>query len=280
MKHRRGFTIVEILVVVAIISLLIGLLLPALSSVKATARKTASMSNLRQWGVGTVNYCSHNDDLLPWEGMKNASDMWINFNEKSWWANAIPPFVDQRPYSDISNEATAANSDVPLPPDDNTIFVDPGARTPTTAPYWGGSGANRKQFFFCYVPNAQLNNTYQAGATGNTALYGRMKLPQIKDSSRTILMMEMRTVKDELSATDPYYSKTLDRHRSDWKRFAARHFKGGHMLFADGHAAFIDNDVATTNKQGTRNPNEPNGDWNTQKLIWDPMGPATDSGAE
>jgi hypothetical protein len=36
------------------------------------------------------------------------------------------------------------------------------------------------------------------------------------------------------------------------------------------------NEEATTNVQGNRNPNHPEGDWNTPKLIWDPIGPATD----
>jgi hypothetical protein len=36
------------------------------------------------------------------------------------------------------------------------------------------------------------------------------------------------------------------------------------------------NEEATTNSAGNRNPNHPQGDWNTNKLIWDPLGPATD----
>jgi hypothetical protein len=36
------------------------------------------------------------------------------------------------------------------------------------------------------------------------------------------------------------------------------------------------NDEATTNVQGNRDPNCAGGDWNTPKLVWDPLGPATD----
>jgi prepilin-type N-terminal cleavage/methylation domain-containing protein/prepilin-type processing-associated H-X9-DG protein len=274
---RGGFTLTEVMVVVGIIALLMGLLLPALSSVKASSRQMASMSNLRQWGVGTMNFCINSKDVLPWEGFKEAVDMPLNFADKTWWANAIPPYVGQRPYAEISNTATTEGYIVPLPPDDNSIFIDPGAQTPPNTPYYGGGSGNQKQFFFCYVPNSQLNNTFQNHPDwGSNDPKARMRLPMIKNAEATILMLEMRTVKIELAADDPHYNRDLARHRADWKRFAARHYDGGHLMFADGHVAHFLNDYATTNVQGTRAPDEPGGDWNQKDLIWDPLGPAID----
>ena len=135
----------------------------------------------------------------------------------------------------------------------------------------------RQQFYFNYVPNSQLNNTMLRDA--NLQDYSpdaAMRLAQIAYSDRTVLMLEMRANKDELPNSDPFYGNDLQRHRSDWKRFAARHYKGGHIMFADGHVAWVLNEEATTNSAGNRNPNHPQGDWNTNKLIWDPLGPATD----
>ncbi len=56
MKNKRGFTLVELMVVVAIIALLMGLLLPALSSAMATARAKKDSTNLRGLGQGMAAY--------------------------------------------------------------------------------------------------------------------------------------------------------------------------------------------------------------------------------
>jgi prepilin-type N-terminal cleavage/methylation domain-containing protein/prepilin-type processing-associated H-X9-DG protein len=278
--RARGFTLVELMVTVSIIALLIGLMLPGLGMVRASARASKSMSNLRQWGTGTIGYCNMNGEALPWEGLKDANSMATNLATSQYWANAVPPLVGQRPYSDICERAFQEQRDVEHSGDAESIFLDPAARPESEQP-WGfgspGPGGFRHEFYFNYVPNSQLNNTMQKSAgLPDYSPTRTMHLSHIPFSDRTILMLEMRANPNELAPSDPYYGKDLNRHRSDWKRFAARHFKGGHMMFADGHVAWVLNEEATTNSQGSRDPSYPNGDWNSSKLIWDPLGPALD----
>lgn len=103
---KHAFTLVELLVVMAIIAILIGILLPALGGAREAARQSRCLSNLKQFGLVAEMYASDHDGRLPmppehgdltgslepWSQQDWGKGIWICPSHKAfepgWWTTS------------------------------------------------------------------------------------------------------------------------------------------------------------------------------------------------
>lgn len=85
-RNRRAFTLIELLVVIAIIAILAAILFPVFSQAKLAAKKTQSISNIKQLGTGVMIYMTDNDDVYPMSEYGSGGNYFS-------WASMVYPYV-------------------------------------------------------------------------------------------------------------------------------------------------------------------------------------------
>lgn len=95
LQKRKGFTLIELLVVITIIGILVSLILPAVQSARAAARKVACLNNMRNVGLAVINFSSGANSQLPLLVDPNIETVSANAaNDNLSWCVTILPFMD------------------------------------------------------------------------------------------------------------------------------------------------------------------------------------------
>ncbi|RYX80726.1 DUF1559 domain-containing protein [bacterium] len=83
---KSGFTLIELLVVIAIIAILAAILFPVFARARENARKSSCMSNLKQIGIGVMQYTQDYDEKFPtWNGSNGITSV--------GWAGSLQPYL-------------------------------------------------------------------------------------------------------------------------------------------------------------------------------------------
>ena len=80
---KRGFTLIELLVVIAIIAILAAILFPVFARARENARRASCSSNLKQIGLGLMQYTQDFDETMPGHNMQN----------RTLWMDVVQPYV-------------------------------------------------------------------------------------------------------------------------------------------------------------------------------------------
>ena len=117
---RNAFSLIELLVVIGVISILVGLALPAVQQIRENARSTHCRNNLRQISLGSLAYESTHR-YLPGSWFNASMDSPEYHRDRGLFVTLLP-FIDQGSFFDQMNAATTtfslANNDLlSTPPD-------------------------------------------------------------------------------------------------------------------------------------------------------------------
>jgi prepilin-type N-terminal cleavage/methylation domain-containing protein/prepilin-type processing-associated H-X9-DG protein len=228
-----GFTLVELLVVVAILAILAAMQVPALTGTKVKARTTCCLSNMKQLQVCWQMYADDNHDLLPPNGSSiapgaggNSTNAWILGNAQT---NPPLPYIAiglLYPYNKLLSlyECPANTRQLTYPADPPFNFspwVGPQARTVSINYPLGGSTPSGSELLLTGVRPVLK--------------YSEIKSPNPEPDKMFVFMDENEfSVDDGRFAIDPAGS---GRNRW-WNLPGSRHDKGATLSFADGHVEY------------------------------------------
>ncbi len=250
--RRNAFTLIELLVVIAIIAILAAILFPVFGRARENARRTSCLSNLKQMGLGIMQYSQDYDEInvKAWYGR---GPDWSGFtypgNQR--WMDGIQPYVKSTqvfncpsdaglvPYRMTSPNATQSS------PDFFDSVSNPGSYG-INATYWGDNGPDGAP------------TTHPSGAA----------LAEVAKPAETVMIADRRAYfvppggsgdgwgpaeiawENKNAAGATFYPNLTPAMLS---AMPARHLDGANVAFADGHAKWFRlENLARVNANGVR----------------------------
>ncbi|HEX8913591.1 MAG TPA: type II secretion system protein [Humisphaera sp.] len=236
--RRRGFTLVELLVVIGIIALLMSILLPTLGRVKEQANAIKCGSNLRQVGLAFVMYANDNGGKLPprnasrSDGPTGKTSDWIFWQTgRELGESNVMKYVGGSGVSDALLRCPSDQNADERPLNGNDAKVGPYKYSYTVNVYM--------------ITNGQIPSQYDRALNIGTVRNSTEKILAIEEDERTIndgawMGMPKNNTKDgepnDYLAIRHDMTKVTPDDSSNWAKNLERR---GNAVFLDGHVEYV-----------------------------------------
>jgi prepilin-type N-terminal cleavage/methylation domain-containing protein/prepilin-type processing-associated H-X9-DG protein len=220
MIKKKGFTLVELLVVISIIALLLSVLMPALGRARDQARRVACGAQIKNVGLAILSYASANNGYFPESYLITANKQVLGYNLL------------------IDGKFLAK---------EDKVWVCPGDRNPITVdenfdgyPNWSMPKGKYSYLWNIFLGYRCLVNTSVLPITNGPGCYKQT----CRNASRVVVLRDRFNPNDKSlgyyrgagSFTGPQMHD-----RGTWRFLLSPNhmLKGYNILFADGHVAFV-----------------------------------------
>lgn len=224
----RSFTLIELLIVIAIIAILAALLLPALNSARDKAMAIKCLSNLKQQGTGFLQYAMDNKERVPCSATPGTNGVHYA------WRLAIAPYAGTKAETKyVYNNKPEARNSIFFCQKSNRIVNTPETTNSPEASYG---------LAFAYSLHVGWYSTNPKGCKFLTDIQG-------KSPAETILTADL----SDLSIGQGNIPVCWSPDASDPNVVGSRHSQGININWADGHASWMSNAALNAGKNGDIN---------------------------
>jgi len=221
-QARRAFTLIELLVVIAIISVLAAILFPVFAQAREKARQASCLSNLKQVGLGLMQYTQDYDETPP----RTWHDRLGNWTSKVTWNQMLDSYIKSRDVYRCPSDT--GDLDGPVSP-----YLDP---APADYP---------KPWRTSYIVNAQFGSVFRTVSLADVVrpastvyladggVTGQTTAPWVTDRKKEqAWLLQDPTNSNNDSCCHWEVSNPAN---ADWAAPGARHQNMANVAFLDGH---------------------------------------------